>query len=174
MCIRDSQRATSDQFDSQQSLINSLDGSIYSTVGRFDLGENASGQQVVGQWSILFTGNQLEWAIQDTVIVGTYTFIDGSTFRANFLANEITVVVINNDQLVIDSVLYQREVDSQPDSQQSLLSYLDGTSYRSASRLAINQDMEYWYLDFTQNTFSWSHNGIQEVGTYSYLSLIHI
>jgi len=62
------------------------------------------------------------------------TCAPGSTFRAKFLANEIKVVVLNDDQLVIDSVIYQREVDSQPDSQQSLTSYLDGASYRSASR----------------------------------------
>ena len=103
------QRVATSKFDSRKSLISFFDGSTYNTVGSFDTGEDAFGKPVSGKWSVQFADNRIVLSIGNTVSVGTYSFIDGSSFKIDALFDELTAYVLNNDQLVIDSIVYQRE-----------------------------------------------------------------
>ena len=124
------QRVARSQFDSQQSLINYFNGSSYSTLGRFDVGENAFGQLALGQWSVQFADDQVVWSVQDTVSIGRYSYIDGSSFTIEGpAATELTAFVLNENQLVIDSIVYQREAGNPPDSKQTLTAFLEGSGY---------------------------------------------
>jgi len=106
------ERVATSRFDSRQSLISYLDGSTYATVDQFDIGENAFGQVALGKWSVQFADNQIVWSVQGTVTVGTYSFNNGSSFNIDVGFNELTAFILNNDQLVIDSIVYQREVSN--------------------------------------------------------------
>ena len=106
------QRVATSRFDSRQSLISYLDGSTYATVDQFGIGENAFGQVALGKWSVQFADNQIVWSVQGTVTVGTYSFNNGSSFNIDVGFNELTAFILNNDQLVIDSIVYQREVSN--------------------------------------------------------------
>ena len=119
------QRVATSQFDSRQSLISYLDGTTYTTLGQFDIGENAFGGLELGQWSVQFVDNQVVWSVQDTVSVGTYSFIDGSSFNIDAPFSEITAYILKNDQLVIDSIVYQKEASNELDSQQTLTAFND-------------------------------------------------
>lgn len=168
------QRVAASLFDSRQSLISFFDGSTYNTVGEFDIGENAFGQVALGNWSIQFADNQIVWSVQDTVTVGTYSFNDSGSFNIDLGFNELTAFVLNNDQLVIDSIVYQREGSTQFSSQQRLDAFLDGASYRSSGQLPVGENasgtqaLGYWYLDFLSNTFNWAHDDITQAGTVTY------
>ncbi len=78
------------------------------------------------------------------------------------------------DQLLINSVVYELDSISQFDSQDSLVAYLDGTSYQSAGLQQTGTAVDgvvgvgHWYLNFTRNTFTWDHTDVQEAGTYIY------
>ena len=170
------QRVATSQFNSQQSLTDFLDGSAFNTVDLFDIGENAFGGLAMGHWSVRFDGDNIIWSVQDTVRIGTYSFIDSSSFNISFGSGDLSVFILSDEQLVIDSIVYERPVSRQFDSQQSLLTLLDGTSYQSARLLPIGetasgtQALGYWYVDFISNTFSWTHNDVSQAGRYSYLS----
>ena len=82
--------------------------------------------------------------------------------------------MLNNDQLVIDSIVYQREGSTQFSSQQRLDAFLDGASYRSSGQLPVGENasgtqaLGYWYLDFLSNTFNWAHDDITQADTVTY------
>jgi len=163
-------------FDSQEDLTVFLDGSTFNTVDQFDLGENASGARAMGQWSARFDGVRILWAVQDTLRPGTYSRIDHSSFKITFGSDERTVFVLSNDQLVIDSIVYQREARNKIGTQKSLVALLDGASYQSVRQLPIGENTAgtrvhgYWYLDFLADTFSWAHHDVSQAGSYSYRS----
>jgi len=109
------QRVATSRFDSRQALISFFNGSTYKTLGQFDIGEDAFGGVALGQWTVQFADNQVVWSVQDIVSVGTISFIDGSSFKIDTPFAELTAFVLNDNQLVIDSIVYQRE--ERPDSQ---------------------------------------------------------
>jgi len=123
------QRVATSQFNSQQSLIRYFNGSTYTTLGQFDVGENAFGQRALGQWSVQFADDQIVWSVQDTVSVGRYSFIDGSSFTIEAPFDELTAFVLNDDQLVIDSIVYQKEAGNLPDSNRTLTASLNALGY---------------------------------------------
>ena len=169
------QRVAESLFDSQESVTNFLEGSTFSTLDQFDIGENVSGGLAMGQWSARFDRVNILWFVQDTVLPGTYSFKDSSSFTISFGSSQITVFVINNEQLVIDSIVYQREASIKSESQEDLIAFLDGTSYRSVRQLPVGENAAgtvssgYWYLDFLADTFSWTHSDVTQAGNYYYL-----
>ena len=124
------QRVATSLFDSRQSMINFFNGATYKTLGRFDVGENAFGGVALGQWSVQFADNQIVWSVQDTVSIGTFSFIDGSSFSIDVSFQELTAYVLNDKQLIIDSIVYQRVDGNQLDSQQTLNAFLADVSYQ--------------------------------------------
>lgn len=161
-------------FDSQESLEAYLDGSRYESVETFDLGENASGDLAMGRWAAVFEGNRAVLAIQDTLEAGTYSFRSGSSFNIDFFGGQSTVYALTGDQLLIDSVLYEKTSISQFNSQQTLVDYLDGSSYKSAELRPVgelaNGSIAHgsWFLSFTSDTFVWDFSDVSAAGTYSF------
>jgi len=168
-------RAAKSLFNSQESLVSYLDGFTFNSVDDFDLGENASGGLAMGPWSVVFDSNEISWRVQDTVSVGTYSYNNEHSFTANFTNNAVTIYVLSDGRLMIDSNIYDKGLASQFDSQESLVAFLDGVSYRSASLQDTGEtangvtSVGYWHIDFTDNTFVWSYQGVSEAGTYTYL-----
>ena len=96
------QRVATSQFNSQQSLTDFLDGSAFNTVDLFDIGENAFGGLAMGHWSVRFDGDNIIWSVQDTVRIGTYSFIDSSSFNISFGSGGLSLFILSDEQLVID------------------------------------------------------------------------
>jgi len=78
----------------------------------------------------------------------------------------------NSDQLVDNPDPNQMTTF---DSQQTLVTYLDGASYQSVDMQnnGLSADgtvsLGYWFVDFTDNTFNWTYTDIAEAGTYTYV-----
>ncbi len=161
-------------FDDQESLVSHYDGSIYTSVEELDIGENAQGGLAMGRWSVRFEGNELDLRIQDTVQRAGYNYANNSAFNIDSGSITTTAYALVGDQLLINSVVYELDSISQFDSQESLVAYLDGTSYQSAGLQQTGTAVDgvvgvgHWYLNFTRNTFTWDHTVVQEAGTYTY------
>lgn len=203
-------------FDSQESMVAYLDGTTFNTIGQLDSGELQPANladQAIGNWSLQFDGDEIFWAVGSSASVGTYTYVNDKSFKANFPDREVTVVVLNQEQLVVvnqdqfgvsvsppqcviflgddgsifdectegaapsvnDSVVYHKDLTNQFDSQEALVAFLDGGSFRSTGLRPIGETspgitaVGYWFVDFTGNTFTWAYEGVSEAGTVSYL-----
>jgi hypothetical protein len=173
---RSFKRAASAQFDSQPSLAAFLDGSTYTSVEQLDVGESAEGELVLGNWSISVIGDQFIYSAQDTVLIGTYSYLDGSSFTINGFQQEISAVVLDQDQLVVDSVTYEKNIIDQFDSQESMVNFLDGKTYKSVSTKPVSSTSDgltsvgYWFIDFTSNTYSRTLEDGTEAGTVGYIN----
>ena len=169
-------RADGSQFSSQESLVEYLDGSVFTSIEQFDVTGGQSEGQRLTSWVIRFDGDQAFWAERGgVVIVGTISFIDDSTFKVEFANREITVVALNRDNLVIDAVVYEKDLTNQFDSQETLVEFLDGTSFRSTSLQSLGETspgvtgVGYWFVDFSGDTYNWSFLDIEEAGTISFI-----
>lgn len=203
-------------FDSQESMTAYLDGTTFNTISQLDSEEIPPANltdQAVGNWSLQFDGDVIFWALGSSVSVGTYTYVNNKSFKATFPDREVTVVVLNQEQLVVvnqnqsdvaysidqcviflgddgsiydectagaapsvnDAVVYTKDLSNQFDSQEALIAFLDGASYKSTTLRSVGEISPgltatgYWFVDFTGNTFTWAYEGISEAGTVSYL-----
>lgn len=168
-------RATSSsQFDSQESMELYFDGRTYNTIEQFDIGEGPSGELAMGNWSIRFNGNEVSWSVQDTVAIGTVTYIDNTRFKVDLGNTDFTVVLLDNDRFIINSIEYQRDVSNQFDSQEELLAFFDGAIYESVSLQELGRPtaesvaLGYWSISFSNNSFTWVYLDIAEAGTISF------
>ena len=169
-------RADGSQFSSQESLVEYLDGSVFTSTEQFDITGGQSEGQPLTSWVIRFDGDQAFWAERGgVVIVGTVSVIDDSTFKVEFVNREITVVALNRNNLVIDAVVYEKDRTIQFDSQETLVEFLDGTSFRSTSLQSLGETspgvtgVGYWFVDFSGDTYNWSFLDIEEAGTISFV-----
>ena len=95
-------RADGSQFSSQESLVEYLDGSVFTSTEQFDITGGQSEGQPLTSWVIRFDGDQAFWAERGgVVIVGTVSVIDDSTFKVEFVNREITVVALNRNNLCL-------------------------------------------------------------------------
>lgn len=163
-------------FDSQESLVSHYDGATYTSVEELDIGENAQGELVMGRWSVRFEGDELELHVQDTVQRGAYTYLNDSAFSIDIGSPATRAYVLFGDRLLVNSVVYEIDSIGLFDSQETLIAYLDGTSYQSAGLEQVGPEVDgtvavgHWYLHFTSDTFTWDHLNVQEAGTYSFLT----
>lgn len=163
-------------FDSQESLEAYFNGSRYKFLG----GENESGEPVMGNWSVLFNNDEFSWATQDTIELGTYSYVDGSSFKVSFSNRDISVHVLDNNELVLDSAIYAKVLTDQFVSQDTLVAFLDGASYQSVELKNVGESangttaLGYWFIDFTVDTFSWTYEGVAEAGYYQYVDNLNL
>ena len=161
---------------SQDGLVEFLDGSTFVSTEQFDIVGGQSDNQAMTNYVIRFEGDQAFWAERGgVVLIGTLSFIDESSFSVSFLNREITVVALNRNELAIDGVAYEKDASNQFDSQESLVEFLDGSSFMSTSLQSIGEtspgvtQIGHWFIDFSGNTFTWSYEGIAEAGTISFV-----
>ncbi len=171
-------RANGSQFDSQESLEEYLNDSIFISTEQFDITGGQSEGQSLTSWSIRFEGEQVFWSERGgVVIIGTVSFIDDSSFKIEFANRETTVVALNRDNLVIDAVLYEKDVSNQFDSQETLIEFLDGASFRSTSLQSLGETspgvsgVGYWFVDFSGDTYNWTFLDLAEAGTISFVDV---
>ncbi len=168
-------RTAASLFDSQETLVAYLDGFSFDTVEEFDVGESATGELVLGKWSVQFAGDEISWRVQDTISAGTYSFSNSNSFTASFGNSNITVYVLAGGELMVNSIIYKRELASQFSSQESLVDFLNGTTYKSDELRDVGEsspgitELGSWFIDFTDNTFMWTYQVVTEAGTYAYL-----
>ncbi len=168
-------RTTRSAFDSRESLIAYLDGTRYDSVEPLDLGKTATGELAVGNWSVQFNDSEVTWLVQDTVSAGTYDYINDAEFALDVITPQVNAVVLANGNLLINSQIYEQAVVSQFSSQETLVNFLSGNSYRSTELKPITGISDgvvalgYWFVDFTDNTVTWSHRGISQAGTVEFL-----
>ena len=167
-------RGATAQFDSQSSLVAYLDGTTYKTVEESLIGETEDGSSAYGHSSIWFDDDEAEIQDADAVLVASYTYINGSSFSVDSLDASSTVTILDGNRLVYNSALYEQFFTTQFVSQETLISFLDGTSYRSVNLHDIGEPyadltaLGHWYVDFTQNTVTWSYQDVSEVGTVAF------
>ena len=168
-------RADGSQFNSQESLVDSLDGSIFITTEQFDITGGQDQSQALTNWSIRFEGDQAFWSERGgTVIIGAVSIVDDSSFKIEFANRETTVISLNRNNLVIDAVIYEKDLSNQFDSQETLVEFLDGASFMSTSLQSIGDsssgtsELGFWFINFSGNTFNWSYLDIEEAGTVSF------
>lgn len=173
-------RTAISKFNSQESLEAHFNGSRYHSKELFLGGENVSDELVQGNWSIRFNNDEFFWAYQDMIEFGTYSYINGSSFNVSFSNRDITVYVLDNNELVLDSAIYAQVIIDQFDSQDTLVAFLDAASYKSVELQSAGISSNgatavgYWYIDFTANTFSWTYEDVAEAGTYRYVDSLNL
>lgn len=156
-------RISSSLFDSQETLIANFDGTNYNSVENKDQ-------------SVRFEGDQLFIERQDTIQLGTYTFIDDTSFNTRIDGQVIPAYSLFSDRLLLNSILYERDFSNLFDSQESLVEFLDSTTYRSAGLQQIGEAVDgiasvgFWFISFTENTFILSAQNGDEAGTVDFLS----
>ena len=168
-------RADGSQFNSQESLVDSLDGSTFITTEQFDITGGQDQSQALTSWSIRFEGDQAFWSERGgIVIIGAVSIVDDSSFKIEFANRETTVISLNRNNLVIDAVIYEKDLSNQFDSQETLVEFLDGASFMSTSLQSIGDsssgtsELGFWFINFSGNTFNWSYLDIEEAGTVSF------
>ena len=168
-------RADGSQFNSQESLVDSLDGSTFITTEQFDITGGQDQSQALTSWSIRFEGDQAFWSERGgIVIIGAVSIVDDSSFKIEFANRETTVVALDRDNLVIDAVIYEKDLSNQFDSQETLVEFLDGASFMSTSLQSIGDTssgasaLGFWFINFSGDTFNWSYLDIEEAGTVSF------
>jgi|GEM_PF-3049063 len=168
-------RADGSQFATQDNLVEFLDGSTFITTEQFDISGGQSDGQAQFNYSIRFEGDQAFWSERGgIVLIGTVSIVDDSSFTINFLNRDITVVALNRNELVIDAVVYEKDLSNQFDSQETLVEFLDGASFMSTSLQSVGEpspgvtELGHWFIDFAGDTFTWSYLGIAEAGTVSF------
>ena len=169
-------RANGSQFTSQAELVEFLNDSLFVSNEQFDIAGGQSEGQALSNYTIRFEGDQAFWAERGgIVLIGTVNFVDDSSFSISFVNREITVVALNRDELVIDAVVYEKDLSNQFDSQQTLVAFLDGASFMSTSLQIIGETspgvsaLGHWFIDFAGDTFTWSYSGIAEAGTIAFI-----
>ena len=156
-------RLSSSQFDSTETLVANFGGATFNSIE-------------IDNVSLRFEGNQLFISELDTVRVGAYSFTDSQSFNTNFGGSDSTAYPLFNDRLLVDSVLYERDFSDLFDSQESLVAFLDGASYRSADLRPIGESSDgiasigHWFIDFTDNNFIFSAQNGDEAGTVVFIS----
>ena len=161
--------------DSAESLVSYLDNSTFSSVEEFDIGENATGELVMGTWSLSFEGIEVSWRVQDAVMPGNYAYTSPARFQLIFGDTRVPAYILDGGELMVDFVIYDKSLASQFSSQESLVAFLDGKSYESLELKPIGEPMPdvtqlgYWYVNFLEDTFTWTYQDISEAGTYIYL-----
>lgn len=169
-------RAASSLFSSQESLTTYLDGSRYDSVEKYDVGETPDGSLALGNWSVRFYGDEIHWAVQDTIAVGSYSYLDESSFKAVFSNQEFIVVVLDNMELVLNSIVYEENFSNQFTSQETLVAFLDGVSYKSVDLQNNGGPIEgtvalgYWQINFDDGMFTWFYQDIAQVGSVTYVN----
>ena len=169
-------RADGSQFATQGNLVEFLDGSTFITTEQFDISGSQSDGQAQFNYFIRFEGDQAFWAERGgIVLIGTVSIVDDSSFIISFLNREITVVALNRNELVIDALVYEKDLSNQFDSQETLVEFLDGASFMSTSLQSVGEtspgvtELGHWLIDFAGDTFTWSNLGIAEAGTISFI-----
>lgn len=169
-------RAGGVRFTSQDDLVEFLDGSTFISAEQFDIVGGQDDGQALFDYNIRFEGDQAFWAERGGVVIsGTASMVDDSSFKVSFLNREITVVALDREQLVIDAVVYEKDLSNQFDSQESLIELLDGASYQSTSLQSLGEsspgisELGFWTIDFTGDMFTWSYLGMAEAGTISFV-----
>lgn len=164
-------RAATAQFDSQSSLVAYLDGKKYQTIEEVLVGERPDGAMAFGHARIQFDDDEALIEVTDILYEAPYTYVNGSSFLVSSVNFNATITILDDDRLVYNSTLYEQYFTTQFVSEETLLSFLDGTSYRSVEQLSIGESgtgittLGHWFVDFTQNTFTWSYQDVSEVGT---------
>lgn len=172
-------RTATSKFDSQESLVTYFDDSTYESKSQLPIEGTTIGEQSMGNGSIGFNGDEFSWNYQDIIEIGTYSYIDGSSFKVSFSTREITVFVLDTNELVLDSEIYAQDFTDQFSSQETLVAYLDGASYKSVQLLSIGESangataLGNWYIDFSDNTFTWTYQDVAEAGTYTYFDSLN-
>ena len=153
-----------------------LDGSAFITSELFDITGGQDTGQAMTSWVVRFEDDQAFWAERGgTVIIGAVSFVDDSTFKINFTNREVTVVALSRNELVIDAVIYEKDLTNQFDSQATLVEFLDGASFRSTSLQPLGETspgvtaVGYWFVDFVGDTFTWTYQDVAEAGTISFI-----
>ena len=169
-------RTEGSQTSSQDSLVEYLDGSTFISTEQFDIVGGQSDGQALSNYVIRFEGDQAFWAERGGIaLVGAVNFVDDSSFTISFVNREITVVALNRNELIIDAVVYEEDLSNQFDSQETLVEFLDGTSFMSTSLQSLGEtspgitELGHWFIDFSGDTFTWSYQGIAEAGTVSFI-----
>ncbi len=164
-------RGATAQFDSQNSLVAYLDGTMYTMIEEGIIGERENGSISYGHPSIDFDDEYASIQEGDGVWLIPYTYINDSSFTVTGPNWSDTITILDDNRLVYNSTLYEQHFTTQFDSQETLISFLDGTSYRSVDLQDIGESstdiiaLGHWYVDFTQDTFTWSYQDVSEVGT---------
>lgn len=161
------------QIDENTDLLSYFEGKTFKSVDKLEVGENASGDPVMGNWLISFTGNTVTWAHSDIVSVGTFSSDGDSHFTASFSGNEKPFQAINNT-IIWDSLQYDPVDASGFYSQETLVNYLDGSTYNSIHQLDLGEistgelAMGNWSLKFNRDVLTWQHQDVLQTGTYAY------
>ena len=130
----------------------------------------------MGNWSLRFNGAEVDWRVQDTVQAGTYSYTNGSSFTINFYNQSMTVYVLTGDQILVNSRVYEKDFSNLFNSQERLVAFLDGSTYKSAGLQQLGQTGDdtvavgHWELNFSDDMFTWSYSDVVEFGNYNYLS----
>ena len=168
-------RADGSQFISQESLVAALDGSTFIANEQSDIVANQANTPILTT-SIRFDDDQAFWTDSSgVVLIGAINFVDDSSFKINFINREVTVVALGRNELVIDAVLYEKDLTNQFDSQQALVEFLDGASFRSTGLQSLGETspgisaVGHWFVDFSGDTFTWSYLDLAEAGTVSFI-----
>ena len=138
-------RISSSQFDSAETLIENFDGSAFDSVE-------------VDGLSVRFEGDQLFIEEEDTVRLGTYSFVDDLSFNTNIGDQDVPAYPLFDDRLLLDSTLFERDFSELFDSQESLVEFLDGSMFRSAGLQQLGDAVDgvasvgFWFISFTDNT----------------------
>ena len=161
--------------DSQETLVSYLDNSRYNSVEQFDIGETATGELVLGNWSLQFDDDEVTWYVQDTAIVGTYTYTGKSSFQVSLGDNNYSAYLLDDNEIMFESAVYKRVFASQFNSQESLEALLNGKTYQSLDPQPVGETINgaqafgSWYINFVEDTFTWDYQDVSEAGTYRYL-----
>lgn len=161
--------------DSQESLTVFLDGATYTSVELLAGGERPDGTVGTNNWSLRFEGDNAFWATRDTIAVGTYSFVDGSSFDVSFGGSVMRVALLESDQIVVSGSVYEKEFSNQFNSQESLTGFLDGASYESVGLQQVGSSVDgtvalgRWRIDFSNDTFQWFYLDVAEAGTVGFL-----
>lgn len=162
--------------NSQQTLVNFLDGSSYRSVEKHETGRGGS----TGYWTITFAGDTFTWDYSDVRGSGNVSYLDNNSFSIDLISSN-HLVEIDGDSIVINSKRYDRVTDSEVtyfDSQESLRAYFKGARYKSQQQYETGPtptgvSMGHWYIIFDRNNsnsdeINWAYSDIIEAGSMIY------
>ena len=99
----------SNQFDSQETLIEFLDGASFMSTSLQSLGESSPGISEVGHWFVDFSGDTFTWSNRGIAEAGTVSFIETNRFAAT-LSDRVLLIDAEGDEFLWDGVRYLKVI----------------------------------------------------------------